>query len=150
MANGCGALSTPHLTKWRCVVALEPTRTDGCFSAPEVEIIAPKITPKHWLALTGLLLRAQKIQSFRSIVIFWQAMSISLMRIVAILMQYVLNKVFPNAMLNHQHCLFFRSGPKQNVKAFFIPVSVSVPYALSRGSLGFAFHGSFFNHFLIG
>ena len=71
MANGSGALSTrPHLTKWRCVVALEPTRTDGCFSAPEVEIIAPKITPKHWLALTGLLLRAQKIQSFRRIVYF--------------------------------------------------------------------------------
>ena len=89
-----------------CVVALEPTRTDGCFSAPEVEIIAPKITPKHWLALTGLLLRAQKIQSFRRIVIFRQAMSISLMRIVAILMQNVLKKVFPNAMLHHQHCLY--------------------------------------------
>ena len=44
--------------------------------------------------------------------------------------------------------VFSISGPKQNVKAFLIPVSVSVPYALSRGSLGFAFHGSFFNHFL--
>ena len=46
--------------------------------------------------------------------------------------------------------VFSISGPKQNVKAFLIPVSVSVPYALSRGSLGFAFHGSFFNHSLIG
>ena len=91
-----------------CVVALEPTRTDGCYSAPEVEIIAPKIAPKHWLALTGLLLRAQKIQFFRRIVISWQAMSIILMRIVVAIAKCSEYKVFPNAMQRHQHCLFFR------------------------------------------
>ena len=46
--------------------------------------------------------------------------------------------------------VFSIGGPKQNVKSFLTPVSESVLYALSRGSLGFAFHGSFFNHFLIG
>ena len=46
--------------------------------------------------------------------------------------------------------VFSIGGPKQNVKSFLTPVSESVFYALSRGSLGFALHGSFFNHFLIG
>ena len=40
--------------------------------------------------------------------------------------------------------------PKQNVNSFMTPVSDSVFNALSHGSLGFAFHGSFFNHSLIG
>ena len=46
--------------------------------------------------------------------------------------------------------VFSIGGSKQNVKSFWTPVSESVFYALSHGSLGFALHGSFFNHFLIG
>ena len=46
--------------------------------------------------------------------------------------------------------VFSIGGPKQNVKSFLTPFYESVFYALSRGSLGFALHGSFFNHFLIG
>ena len=48
------------------------------------------------------------------------------------------------------HTVFSIGGSKQNVKSFWTPVSESVFYALSHGSLGFALHGSFFNHFLIG
>ena len=86
------------------------THTDGrlLLCSRGIEIIAPKITPKHWLALTGLLLRAQKIQFFRRIVISWQAMSIILMRIVVAIAKCSEYKLFPNAMLHHQHCLFFR------------------------------------------
>ena len=46
--------------------------------------------------------------------------------------------------------VFSIGGPKQNVKSFLTPVSELLFYALLHGSLGFAFHGSFFNHFLIG
>ena len=45
---------------------------------------------------------------------------------------------------------FLIGDPKQNVNSFMTPFSDSVFYALSHGSLGFAFHGSFFNHSLIG
>ena len=41
-------------------------------------------------------------------------------------------------------------GPKQNAGSLLTPVSDTVLYALSHGTLGFALHGSFFNHFLIG
>ena len=40
-------------------------------------------------------------------------------------------------------------GPKQNARALLTAVSDTVLYALSRGALGFALHGSFFNLFLI-
>ena len=46
--------------------------------------------------------------------------------------------------------VFSIGGSKQNVKSFWTPVSETVFYALSHGSLGFALHGSFFNHLLIG
>ena len=46
--------------------------------------------------------------------------------------------------------VFSIADPKQNVNSFMTPFSDSVFYALSHGSLGFAFHGSFFNHVLIG
>ena len=46
--------------------------------------------------------------------------------------------------------VFSIGGSKQNVKSFWTPVSESVFYALSNGSIAFAFHGSFFNHFLNG
>ena len=46
--------------------------------------------------------------------------------------------------------VFLIGDPKQNVNSFMTPFSDSVFYALSHGSLGFAFHGSFFNHSLIG
>ena len=45
--------------------------------------------------------------------------------------------------------VFSIGGSKQNVKSFWTPVSESV-CAFSHGNLGFALHGSFFNHFLIG
>ena len=46
--------------------------------------------------------------------------------------------------------VFSLSDPKQNARSFLTPVSGTVVYALSHGSLGFALHGSFFNHLLIG
>ena len=46
--------------------------------------------------------------------------------------------------------LFSTGSPKQNTRSLLTSVSDTVFYALSRGSLGFAVHGSFFNHFLIG
>ena len=41
-------------------------------------------------------------------------------------------------------------GPKQNAGSLLTPVSETVFYALSHGTLGFALHGSSLNHFLIG
>ena len=46
--------------------------------------------------------------------------------------------------------VFSLSDPKQNARSLLTPVSGTVFYALSHGTLGFALHGSFFNHFLIG
>ena len=45
---------------------------------------------------------------------------------------------------------FSMVGPKQNAGSLLTAVSDTVLYALSHGTLGFALHGSFFNHFLIG
>ena len=42
------------------------------------------------------------------------------------------------------------SDSKQNAKSFLSHVADSTFYALSHGSLGFALHGRFFNHFPIG
>ena len=41
-------------------------------------------------------------------------------------------------------------GPKQNAGSVMTSVSDTVFYAHSHGTHGFALHGSFFNHFLIG
>ena len=41
-------------------------------------------------------------------------------------------------------------GLKQNAGSLLTPVSETVFYALSYGTLGFALHGSSLNHFLIG
>ena len=41
-------------------------------------------------------------------------------------------------------------GHKQNAGSLLTPVSDTVFYALSHGTLSFALHGSSFNHFLIG
>ena len=41
-------------------------------------------------------------------------------------------------------------GPEQNAGSHLTAVSDTVFYALSHGTLSFAFHGSFLNHFLIG
>ena len=46
--------------------------------------------------------------------------------------------------------VFSLSDPKQNARSLLTPVSGTVFYALSHGSLAFALHGSFFNHLLIG
>ena len=47
--------------------------------------------------------------------------------------------------------VFSINGPKQNARSLLTPVAGTVFYAaLSHGSLGFALHGSFFNHLLIG
>ena len=46
--------------------------------------------------------------------------------------------------------VFSIGGTKQNARSLLTPVSDTVFNALSHGSLGFAFHGGFFNHFLIG
>ena len=45
---------------------------------------------------------------------------------------------------------FFDRWPQTKCKLIYDTFSDSVFYALSHGSLGFAFHGSFFNHSLIG
>ena len=46
--------------------------------------------------------------------------------------------------------VFSLSDPKQNARSLLTPVSGTVFNALPHGSLGFALHGSFFNHLLIG
>ena len=46
--------------------------------------------------------------------------------------------------------VFLLSDPKQNARSLLTPVSGTVFYALLHGSFGFALHGSFFNHLLIG
>ena len=46
--------------------------------------------------------------------------------------------------------VFSIDDPKQNAGSLLTPVSDTVFYALSHGTLGFALHGSSFNHFLIG
>jgi len=46
--------------------------------------------------------------------------------------------------------VFLIVGPKQNAGSLLTPVSGTVFYALSHDALGFALHGSSFNHFLIG
>ena len=40
-------------------------------------------------------------------------------------------------------------GPKQNAGSLLTAVSDTVLFDLSHGTLSFALHGSFFNHFLI-
>ena len=46
--------------------------------------------------------------------------------------------------------VFLKSDLKQNARSLLTPVSDPDFHALSHGSLSFALHGSFFNHFLIG
>ena len=46
--------------------------------------------------------------------------------------------------------VFSMVGPKQNAGSLLAPVSDTVFDALSHGTLGFALHGSYLNHFLIG
>ena len=46
--------------------------------------------------------------------------------------------------------VFLIVGPKQNAGSLLTPVSETVFYALSHGTLGFALHGSYLNNFLIG
>ena len=46
--------------------------------------------------------------------------------------------------------VFSMVGPKQNAGSLLTPVSDTIFDALSHGTLGFALHGSFFNHYLIG
>ena len=46
--------------------------------------------------------------------------------------------------------VFLKSNPKQSARWFLTPLSDPAFLSLSHGSLGFALHGSFYNHFLIG
>ena len=46
--------------------------------------------------------------------------------------------------------VFSISDPKQNARSLLTPVFDPAFHALLHGSLGFAVHPSFFNHFLIG
>ena len=46
--------------------------------------------------------------------------------------------------------VFSMVGSKQNAGSLLTPVSDTVFNALSHGTLGFAPHGSYYNHFLIG
>ena len=46
--------------------------------------------------------------------------------------------------------VFLKSEPQQNARSFLTPVSDPAFHALSHASNGFALHGSFFNHLLIG
>ena len=46
--------------------------------------------------------------------------------------------------------VFLKSDQKQNARSLLPPVSDPALHSLSHGSLGFALHGSFLNHFLIG
>ena len=53
-------------------------------------------------------------------------------------------------MINTSLFVFSTNDPKQNATSLLTPVSNSVSYALSSGTIGFALHGSSVNHFLIG
>ena len=57
-----------------------------------------------------------------------------------------------NGTITHLHYVFVFSidGLKQNAGLLLTHVSYTVFYALSYVTLGFALHGSFFHHFLIG
>ena len=46
--------------------------------------------------------------------------------------------------------VFSTDDPKQNAASLLTPVFIIVFYALLSGTLGFALHGSFISHFLIG
>ena len=46
--------------------------------------------------------------------------------------------------------VFLKSDPKQNARSLLTPVSDPDFHAPSHGSLDFAHHGSFFDHFIIG
>ena len=46
--------------------------------------------------------------------------------------------------------VFLTVGPKQDVGLLLTSASDTVFHAFSHGTLGFALHGSCFNHFLIG
>ena len=46
--------------------------------------------------------------------------------------------------------VFSLVGPKQNAGSLLTAVSDTLFYALSHGTLSFALHGSYLNHFLIG
>ena len=46
--------------------------------------------------------------------------------------------------------VFLMVGPKQNAGSLLKPVSETIFDALSHGTLSFALHGSYLNHFLIG
>ena len=50
----------------------------------------------------------------------------------------------------HPLFVFLLVGPKQNAGSRLTPVSDTVFDALSHGTLSFALHGSYLNHFLIG
>ena len=55
-----------------------------------------------------------------------------------------------NALVYAALFVFSIDDPKQNAGSLLTPVSSTVFDALSHGTLGFALHGSYFNHFLIG
>ena len=55
-----------------------------------------------------------------------------------------------NLLLRDALFVFSLSDPKQNARSLLTPVSGTVFNALPHGSFGFALHGSFFNHLLIG
>ena len=50
----------------------------------------------------------------------------------------------------HPLFVFSLVGPKQNARSRLTPVSDTVFDALSHGTLSFALHGTYLNHFLIG
>ena len=54
------------------------------------------------------------------------------------------NRIIPSTVC------FLMVGPEQNAGSLLTPFSDTVFDALSHGTLGFALHGSYLNHFLIG
>ena len=78
----------------------------------------------HAMVLTGISVQDVRFQQLQSLTLF-QAFNESLL-------------------------VFSIVGPKQNAGSLLTPVSDTVFNALSHGTLGFALHGSFFSHFLIG
>ena len=62
----------------------------------------------------------------------------------------VLTSILHTVLKKIMGTVFSRSDRKQNARSLLTPVSDLEFYALSCGAFGFALHGSFLNHFLIG
>ena len=84
-------------------------------------------------------------------------LNLNTIELILSLLEYIYNStrgwrsaVARSSYIGNSLFVFLKSDLKQNAMSFSTPVSDPAFHALSHGSLSFALHGSFFNHFLIG